>query len=113
MMQASIKQAASVKSAKLKRRVTFFWEEASLSKIFSLFQLDLMNLFELNARLAVKLGQSIETLYNLEYLEYSYLLNIVKKDIEKKNEEISKTSEISNVPTGPVEVNLPPHLRLK
>lgn len=73
-----------------------------------------MNLFELNARLAVKLGQSLQTLYDLEYLEYSYLINIVKRDIEKKNEEISKKdSELSKVPAGPIEVNLPPHLRLK
>lgn len=70
-----------------------------------------MNLFELNARLAVKLGQSLETLYNLEFLEYSYLLNIVKKDIEDKNESITKAADAA--PTGPVEVNLPPHLRLK
>jgi hypothetical protein len=71
-----------------------------------------MNLFELNARLAVKLGQSIETLYNLEYLEYSYLLNIVKKDIEDKNETIVKEADRATS-SGPIEVNLPSHLRLK
>lgn len=72
-----------------------------------------MNLFELNARLAVKLNQSFETLYNLEYLEYSYLLNIVKNDIEKKNEEIAKANDQTTSLTNPIEVNLPPHLRLK
>ncbi len=41
-----------------------------------------MNLFELNARMAVKLNQSFETLYNMEYLEYSLLLNIINKDID-------------------------------
>ena len=70
-----------------------------------------MNLFELNARLAVKLGQSLETLYNLEYMEYSYLLNIVKKEIEAKNDEIQKLT--SSLKSTGIEVNLPPHLRLK
>lgn len=70
-----------------------------------------MNLFELNARLAVKLGQSMETLYNLEYMEYSYLLNIVKKEIEAKNDEIQKLA--SSLKSTGIEVNLPPHLRLK
>jgi hypothetical protein len=71
-----------------------------------------MNLFELNARLAVKLGQSLDTLYNLEYLEYSLLLNIVKKDVEEKTEALSL--EKANItPPAPVKVNLPPELRLK
>lgn len=72
-----------------------------------------MNLFELNARLAVKLNQSFETLYNLEYLEYSYLLNIVKNDIEKQNEEITKANDQQTSLNNPIEVNLPSHLRLK
>ncbi len=69
-----------------------------------------MNLFELNARLAVKLGQSFETLYEMEYMEYSYLLNIVKKDIEEKNDSVLKGKE---EPNRPVVVNLPDHLKLK
>jgi hypothetical protein len=69
-----------------------------------------MNLFELNARLAVKLGQSFETLYEMEYMEYSYLLNIVKRDIEDKNE--GKTGEAEK-PGRPLMVNLPDHLKLK
>lgn len=72
-----------------------------------------MNLFELNARLAVKLGQSLETLYNLEYMEYSLLLNIVKKDIEDKNETILKEAELSSAPQSPIKVNLPDHLKIK
>lgn len=70
-----------------------------------------MNLFELNARLAVKLGQSFDTLYEMEYMEYSYILNIVKKDIQEKNEKILKEadSQITSMP----QVNLPDHLRLK
>ena len=72
-----------------------------------------MNLFELNARLAVKLGQSLDTLYNLEYMEYSYLLNIVKKEIEDKNETITQESIAVQSNTPPLRVNLPDHLRLK
>lgn len=72
-----------------------------------------MNLFELNARLAVKLGQSLETLYNLEYMEYSLLLNIVKKDVDEANETALKETGNSSAPTSPVKVNLPDHLKLK
>jgi hypothetical protein len=101
-----------VKSAEASRRATFFWQEASLLKIFSLFQLDLMNLFELNTRLAVKLNQSFETLYNLDYNEYSLILNIVNKDTEEANKSMS-TDFIPDAPSGPVKVNLPDHLKLK
>ena len=101
-----------MKSAEASRRATFFWQEASLSKIFSLFQLDLMNLFELNTRLAVKLNQSFETLYNLDYNEYSLILNIVNKDTEEANKSMS-TDFIPDSPSGPVKVNLPDHLKLK
>lgn len=72
-----------------------------------------MNLFELNARLAVKLGQSLETLYNLEYMEYSLLLNIVKKDVAEANETALKETGNSSTSTSPVKVNLPDHLKLK
>ena len=70
-----------------------------------------MNLFELNARLAVKLNQSLETLYNLDYLEYSLLLNIIKKEIEEKNDTV--TQEQTPVSMSPVKVNLPSHLKIK
>ena len=70
-----------------------------------------MNLFELNARMAVKLGQSFETLYNLDYFEYSMLLNIVKKDIEEQNKPSQLVDEISQ--QGPIRVNLPEDLRIK
>lgn len=73
-----------------------------------------MNLFELNARLAVKLGQSLETLYNLDYLEYSMYFNIVKSDIEKAN---TTTDDLFNEdrpdPNVPLKVNLPDSIRLK
>jgi len=70
-----------------------------------------MNLFELNARLAVKLGQSFDTLYEMEYMEYSYILNIVKKDIDEKNEKILKEADDSTKLMP--HVSLPDHLRLK
>lgn len=72
-----------------------------------------MNLFELNARLAVKLNQSFETLYNLEYMEYSLLLNIVKSDMEEKNNNQIISTTTNTLPQSPVMVNLPDHLKLK
>ena len=71
-----------------------------------------MNLFELNTRLAVKLGQSFDTLYNLDYNEYSLILNIVNKDIEEANN-ATNVETIPDKPTLPVKVNLPDHLKLK
>lgn len=70
-----------------------------------------MNLFEINARLAVKLNQSFDTLYNLEYAEYSLLFNIVKKDIEAKNE--PELTDIQQIPNTQVKVNLPEQLKIK
>jgi hypothetical protein len=70
-----------------------------------------MNLFELNARMAVKLNQSLDTLYELEYMEYSILLNIIKKEIDEKNESIQNLSEIQQSPQ--VKVNLPEGISLK
>jgi hypothetical protein len=71
-----------------------------------------MNLFELNTRLAVKLGQSFDTLYNLDYNEYSLILNIVNKDIEDANN--AALTDIDQIkPSSPVKVNLPKDLRLK
>ena len=79
-----------------------------------MFQLDLMNLFKLNAQLAVKLGQSLDTLYELEYFEYSLLLNIVNEEIEEHNEKIQKINESDKKLSGsPLKVNLPSHLKLK
>lgn len=70
-----------------------------------------MNLFELNARMAVKLNQSLDTLYELEYMEYSLLLNIIKKESEQNNETAQNLSEIQKSPQ--VKVNLPDNLSLK
>jgi hypothetical protein len=70
-----------------------------------------MSLFKLNKDMAVKLNQSFETLYNLEYAEYSLLLNIVNAETEAKNEENDLFSKPEQ--TTPLRVNLPEHLRLK
>jgi hypothetical protein len=70
-----------------------------------------MNLFELNARLAVKLNQSFDTLYDLEYMEYSLLLNIVNDDIEKNNEKIKSINDLMDKESTQARVNLPSHLK--
>ena len=70
-----------------------------------------MNLFELNARMAVKLNQSLDTLYDLEYMEYSLLLNIIKKETEQNTEDAQNLSEIQQSPQ--VKVNLPDNISLK
>ncbi len=69
-----------------------------------------MNLFELNTRLAVKLGQSLDTLYELEYLEYSLLFNIIKKEMEGRTE---AAADITTIPQSSIKVNLPDHLKIK
>lgn len=71
-----------------------------------------MNLFKLNKDLALKLNQSFDTLYNLEYMEYSLLLNIVNDEIEQKNNPDDVfTNIMSN--NQPLKVNLPDNLKLK
>lgn len=73
-----------------------------------------MNLFELNARLGVKLNQSYDTLYNLEYMEYSFLLNIINDDIEEENSRIVEIESIQKSNDyGPIKVDLPSHLKIK
>jgi len=71
-----------------------------------------MNLFKLNKDLAVKLNQSFDTLYEMEYMEYSILLNIVNEEIDKKNNPDDVFSNLLNS-NQPVKVNLPDGLKLK
>ena len=71
--------------------VQFFRQTASRSKIFSLFQVDLMNLFETNRLLAVKLNQSINELYSLPLYEY---LSYVKFLVNESGENSQQTFEI-------------------
>ena len=70
-----------------------------------------MNLFKLNKDLAVKLNQSFETLYNLDYNEYSLLINIINDETEKENNKGDLFSEV-NLPPSQL-VNLPDHLKIK
>ena len=72
-----------------------------------------MNLFELNARMAVKLRQGFDVLYDMEYMEYSLLLNIINADIEAENERITEIENIKKDSNKPLRVNLPDHLRFK
>lgn len=60
--------------------------------------------------MAVKLNQSFDTIYNMEYLEYSLLLNIINKDIEEENIRIREKAE-SNKPNAQTRTGLPSHLR--
>ncbi|CAB4173868.1 hypothetical protein UFOVP1247_325 [uncultured Caudovirales phage] len=71
-----------------------------------------MNLFKLNKDLALKLNQSFDTLYNLEYMEYSLLLNIVNEETEKKNNPDDLFTGLLNN-NQPMRVNLPDNLKFK
>lgn len=70
-----------------------------------------MNLFKLNKDLAVKLNQSLDTLYNLEYMEYSLLVNIINEEIEENNKEVDLQNKINS--QGGLQVGLPSHLKPK
>jgi hypothetical protein len=70
-----------------------------------------MNLFKLNKDLAVKLNQSLDTLYNLEYMEYSMLVNLLNEEIEEKNKEIEKINSQTQEPT--FSVGLPSSLKTR
>ena len=73
-----------------------------------------MNLLELNARLAVKLQQSLDTLDNMDYMWYSLYLNIINDDIEQENDRIVQLDKINqNSNYGSLKVDLPQHLKLK
>ena len=62
--------------------------------------------------MAVKLGQSFDTLYNMDYNEYSLILNIINRDIEEANNPV--LADINAIPnSAPIKVNLPDSIRLK
>lgn len=66
--------------------------------------------------LAVRLNQSLETLYDLEFLEYSILVGSIKKKIEAKNAETQEGSGSSTVyfdSSKPVNLNIPDHLKIR
>jgi hypothetical protein len=64
--------------------------------------------------MAVKLGQSLDTFDNMSYMNYSFYINIVKKDMEKNTPVEEPEVKPSFVPQiTPTKVNLPDHLKLK
>jgi hypothetical protein len=70
-----------------------------------------MNLFKLNKDLAVKLNQSFDTLYNLDYAEYSLLINILNDEADESDN--ANNIFLNNAPEQPLRVNLPDNLKLK
>tara|TARA_R110000868_G_scaffold94442_1_gene260514 strand:- start:628 stop:831 length:204 start_codon:yes stop_codon:yes gene_type:complete len=65
--------------------------------------------------LAVKLNQSFESLYNLDFLEYSMILSILKRKIEESNSDSTSTSS-SGVyfdTTNPVKLDIPSDIKLR
>ena len=69
----------------------FLHSPASRLGIFSLFQVDLTNLFDINRILAVKLNQSFNSLYELPYYEYMYYLKLL---INENNENLNEVFEL-------------------
>ena len=69
-----------------------------------------MNLFKLNKDLAVKLNQSFDTLYNLDYAEYSLLINILNEETDAAN---NPEDALLNIASAAPKVNLPDHLKIK
>ena len=67
-----------------------------------------MKSLELNAQMAVELGQSLETLDNLEYMMYSFYFNIVKAKLS--GDDITKHVVETK---QPIMVGLPDGLGLK
>jgi len=65
--------------------------------------MDLVNLFETNEFMAVKLNQPLSELYNLPFFEYSIYLTVINQKIKKRNAEI-----LAELEEGPV--NMPGRL---
>ena len=66
--------------------------------------------------LAVKLNQSFDTLYELEFLEYSLLVSSIKRKIEAKNEEIQAGQDTTSVyfdSSKPVNLKIPNDLKIR
>ncbi len=72
-----------------------------------------MNLFNINRQLAVKLNQDFNTLYDLEYFEYSLLLNLVNDEIEENNKRILEDSSNESNENSPknFKLGIPSHLK--
>ena len=64
--------------------------------------------------MAVKLNQSFETLYRMEFMEYSMQLNILKNKIEENNPSTeSHQQPVYFDASKPVKLNVPDSLKLK
>jgi hypothetical protein len=65
--------------------------------------------------LAVKLNQSLDTLYNLEFLEYSLLVSSIKRKIEEKNTEVQALSDTGVYfdKSKPIKLDIPKDLKLR
>jgi hypothetical protein len=65
--------------------------------------------------LAVKLNQSLDTLYNLEFLEYSLLVSSIKRKIEEKNTEVKAISDTGVYfdKSKPIKLDIPKDLKLR
>ena len=61
----------------------------------------------------MKLNQSFDSLYELDFFEYSLILNVLKNKIEEANEKIKEGQDIFYTPTKPVNLNIPDNLKLK
>ncbi len=66
--------------------------------------------------LAVRLNQSLETLYNLEFLEYSLIVSSIKKKVEEENNKKQTESNTKNVyfdSSTPIDLKIPDHLKIR
>lgn len=66
--------------------------------------------------LAVRLNQSLETLYNLEFLEYSLIVSSIKKKVEEDNAKKQTDSNTKTVyfdSSTPVDLKIPDHLKIR
>jgi hypothetical protein len=64
--------------------------------------------------MAVKLHQSFDTLYNLEFMEYSMNLAILKRKIEEKSKGTETSSDPVHLDTSkPIKLDVPDHLKIE
>ena len=64
--------------------------------------------------MAVKLNQSFDTLYNMEFMEYSMHLRILKSKVDENNNNTSSKAQPVYFDTSkPVKLNVPNNLKLK
>tara|TARA_B100000963_G_scaffold176268_1_gene153297 strand:- start:4887 stop:5087 length:201 start_codon:yes stop_codon:yes gene_type:complete len=62
--------------------------------------------------LAVKLNQSLDTLYDLDFLEYSMLVSSIKRKIKEKNESQSSSDDVYFDNSKPTKLGIPDNLKM-